>query len=674
MRIPNYDVEKPIGSGGMSVVYLARHKRLGNKVAIKVLLENLAMDDAVRERFLNEARIMAQLAHPNIVRITDYIEEGSTLALVMEFVEGRTMDKIIGEEVGPIPHEKALPLFLQVLHAVEFAHSNGIIHRDLKPSNVIVSNNDLAKVTDFGIAKIAGSMSSTRTGAKMGTLYYMSPEQIRSSKHVDRRADIYSLGMTLYEMLAGRLPFPGGDDTSEFEVMSTIVQKQLPPPTDFYPHIPAGIVSILMQTLSKDPDDRPSTCRDFANALESGETAVGAKQLTAGGARPVAEEANTCPKCGKPLESGSGFCTHCGARIAGNCAGCGNPLSEGDLFCPICGQKAVGRKSATYDTQAKTQMVEPGSPEEHEFSETAEIQMQAEYVYRAEEGVFVRSLAVSPDGRRLAIGRSDGAIVTVDDELGRSRSFVQSAHSDVVLNLGFSQSGKLLASSGADSTVKLWRADTGEELGAVETSDCVVSMGFLRGGRILVCGCLDGALCEIDIGSLSITREVAEHTSMITSVISVSAGEYFITGARDHRIILWDGSFGKINEVRHSGWVQSMGVDSADTRMACGDQAGNITVYDLSAFKPIASRKVHTSFVRNLAFFNSGRGLVSGAYDDQVKVCSLARADTIAPVGAFSHDQAVEDLVLSEETGRAWSCDKAGLVARFRLNDWVQYL
>lgn len=268
IEIPGYRIIRRLGSGGMSMVYLAEHGKLGHRVAIKVLSDVLTADETVRKRFLQEARVMASLRHKGIVPVNDFIETKNTLAIVMEYIEGRNLSDIIGREIGPIPFERALELFRQILEATEYAHDRGVIHRDLKPSNVMVTPDGTTKVMDFGIAKITGSAGHTRTGTKLGTLYYMSPEQIRGARDVDKRADIYSLGMTLYEMLAGRLPFDTGDETSEWEISQKIVLEDYEPPSRYYPHIPEWLVGVVQKATAKKPDDRYGSCEEFLEAMD----------------------------------------------------------------------------------------------------------------------------------------------------------------------------------------------------------------------------------------------------------------------------------------------------------------------------------------------------------------------------------------------------------------------
>jgi serine/threonine protein kinase len=266
-RIRDYVIEGVIGRGGMGTVYRARHVHLETPAAIKILHEQFTDDPKIRVRFVNEARLLFELRHPNIVELREFFEDEGRLILVEEYVEGRSLGNLIGREMGPIPPEKALPLFMQVLEGIGHAHGRGIIHRDIKPGNILVSDDGRVWITDFGIAKIAGRKGVTQTGTHVGTLFYMAPELIRGGQ-ADGRSDIYSLGITLYEMLAGRLPFSLENDTSEFEIMRAIVEEELPDPRTYYPYIPEYLVEAIEKAMSKDPQQRFSSCTDFKAALQ----------------------------------------------------------------------------------------------------------------------------------------------------------------------------------------------------------------------------------------------------------------------------------------------------------------------------------------------------------------------------------------------------------------------
>ena len=270
-EIGSYRILGLLGEGGMGTVYRGRHRsepmaaRQGGDVCIKKMHGQLARDEAFQVRFEREAALGLKLDHPGLVKVHDLITDAGTLALVMEFVEGLSLAEMIGSETGPIPWPRAWPMFSQLLNAVGYAHSQGIIHRDLKPENVMVTTDGRLKILDFGIAKEAGS-GATRTGSGMGTADYMAPEQHTDAKNVDQRADIYALGMTLYEMLAGRLPW--GD---ELDMLGVLLRKQnadIPPPTAFYPDIPPRVVEVLMSTLTPERDGRPASVEELRQAMD----------------------------------------------------------------------------------------------------------------------------------------------------------------------------------------------------------------------------------------------------------------------------------------------------------------------------------------------------------------------------------------------------------------------
>ena len=265
-----YRINDTVGEGGMGRVYRARHRskiiaeRQGGDVAIKVMHHQYARNKDFQDRFEREASLGLRLQHAGIVKVHDLVVDGGTLALVMEIVDGQPLSELVGSVTGPLPWSRAQPMFQQLLDAVAYAHSEGVVHRDLKPENVLVTPGGLLKILDFGIAKDTAS-GSTKTGTGMGTVDYMAPEQYLDAKNVDQRADVYALGMTLYEMLAGRLPWE--PDTPEFTILDRKREGNLPSPTQFYPDIPPGVVTALMQALHPDRKRRTATPEALGEAL-----------------------------------------------------------------------------------------------------------------------------------------------------------------------------------------------------------------------------------------------------------------------------------------------------------------------------------------------------------------------------------------------------------------------
>jgi len=252
----------------MGVVYKALNVRLDLPVALKVLASNLAHDHRLMERFEAEARTQARLRHPNIIAVQDFIIEGGIHSIIMEYVEGMTLEEIIHRQTGPMQPVRIMEIMIPVLEAVGLAHEQGIVHRDIKPSNIMltqVGTREIPKVMDFGIAKVfAEGGMQTATSSKLGTLFYMSPEQCASPKDVDARSDIYSLGVTLYEMATGKVPF---SSESELEIMLAHRDSPVPLPREIYPGVPADLERVILRALEKDPAARFQDAEEFAKVL-----------------------------------------------------------------------------------------------------------------------------------------------------------------------------------------------------------------------------------------------------------------------------------------------------------------------------------------------------------------------------------------------------------------------
>ncbi|MCS6790135.1 MAG: protein kinase [Bacteroidia bacterium] len=267
-----YEILQVLGEGGMGIVYKALQKPLNRPVAMKVIAPHLARNPQIRERFANEAVVLARLNHPNIVTLYDFVQTSDALYIIMEFLEGKPLYELT--QAGPLPLSQVKDYFCQVLEAFAYAHRHGIVHRDIKPSNIMITAEGRVKVLDFGIARLLQSDHGlTRTGARVGTLLYMSPEQVKGEKNVDARSDIYSLGVVLYEMLSGSPPYPV--DMSEFDMSLKIVNEPIfdlsAPPA----HIPVPLIEVILRATEKIPAHRYESCeaflRDFTKALESPE-------------------------------------------------------------------------------------------------------------------------------------------------------------------------------------------------------------------------------------------------------------------------------------------------------------------------------------------------------------------------------------------------------------------
>jgi Tol biopolymer transport system component len=261
--ISHYQILEPLGGGGMGMVYRAQDTRLNRTVALKFLSPELIRDSKAKQRFVNEAQAASALDHPNICTIFEIDEtKDERMFIVMALYEGQTLDRKIAK--GPLELDEAISIAVQVAQGLVRAHQVGIVHRDIKPANIMITEDGLVKILDLGLAKVSGQRSLTQPGTVMGTVAYMSPEQA-SGQDVDRRTDIWSLGVVLYEMIAGQLPFKGDHDHA---VSRAILDSTPTPLTSLRTGVPPELEHIVVRALEKSPRDRHQTSEDFLSELQ----------------------------------------------------------------------------------------------------------------------------------------------------------------------------------------------------------------------------------------------------------------------------------------------------------------------------------------------------------------------------------------------------------------------
>ena len=253
-----YEIIEKTGVGGMATVYVARDTVLNRKVAVKVLKEEFTTDEEFVKRFNTEAQAAASLSHANIVSIYDVGNEDNIYYIVMELVRGKTLKQIITEE-GSLPWKWSVNIAIQIASALEVAHRNNIVHRDIKPHNIIITEDGVAKVTDFGIAKAVSNSTITAFGTTIGSVHYFSPEQAKGG-YTDAKSDIYSLGIVMYEMLTGRVPF---DADTSVSVALKHMQEDPVPPMEINDNIPTAVNDIILKAMEKEPMARYQTATDM---------------------------------------------------------------------------------------------------------------------------------------------------------------------------------------------------------------------------------------------------------------------------------------------------------------------------------------------------------------------------------------------------------------------------
>lgn len=262
----NYRIMKRVGKGGMGSVYLARDLSLQREVALKVIAPELARSSQLMARFRVEAIAQARLNHTYIVTIHSFDHQDEIYYIVMEYVAGRTLKHII-KETGKIPVPQSLSIVSCILEGLDYAHGKGVLHRDIKPANIFITTDNSVKIGDFGIAKVEGIDGLTRAGSTLGTLFYSSPEQIRGEK-MGPATDIYSLGVTLYEMVTGTLPF-GSPTGSNFEIQKGHLEKIPPKPSSINNVVSPAVDALIMKSLAKMPEERFHLAAEFKKAVDN---------------------------------------------------------------------------------------------------------------------------------------------------------------------------------------------------------------------------------------------------------------------------------------------------------------------------------------------------------------------------------------------------------------------
>jgi eukaryotic-like serine/threonine-protein kinase len=310
--VGSYKITDKIGEGGMGAVFRGIDVMLEREVAVKMLRPELSQQPNIVERFRSEAVTLAKLNHPNIATLYSFVRQGEDFFMVMEFVRGETLDDLI-RRTGAMPVDKAIGLLCQAIEGIDHAHRMGIIHRDVKPANMMMTETGTLKVMDFGIARVLGTSRMTKQGNIVGTIEYMSPEQVRGQE-TDARSDIYSLGILLYEMLTGRVPF---SSDSEFDLMKMQIDDAPQPPRVFAAQIPQAVEQAIMRALAKRPEARFQSAADFRNALLGAGGRVAAPSIgSAAVTFPAATRMGDAPTVLAPVPVGMPKETRLGAGAA----------------------------------------------------------------------------------------------------------------------------------------------------------------------------------------------------------------------------------------------------------------------------------------------------------------------------------------------------------------------
>ena len=614
-QLGKFELIEVVGRGAFGTVYRARDTQLQRMVAVKVPRSGQLTSQEDEDRFVREARNAAQLQHSGIVPVYEVGRGDAFPYIVSEFVEGHTLaDALTARRFG---FRESAQLIAQIGAALEHAHAQGVVHRDLKPSNIMLTPDGASRVMDFGLAKRdAGEITMTIEGQVLGTPAYMSPEQASGqAHHVDGRSDVYSMGVILFELLTGELPFRG----NQRMILQQVMHNEPRSPRSLNDRIPRDLETICLTAMAKELGRRYQSAQAMTDDLTR---YLAGEPITA---RPLGRIDRTWRWCRR------------NSMVAGLSAAVASALLLGTIISAYFAAHAIAQKALadekTNEVLAEKARADQMADEALASARAAQQQKESirRLLYRSNMNLaqgawgmanipFVRELLrqAEPQGREQDLR---GWEWYYQRRLCEGDLRTLSGHSRGVLSVAFQPDGRRLATASDDGTAKLWDAETGIELRRFQHTGSVSSVIFSPNGRRLVTGSHD---CTVKLWDAETGAEIRtfQHASPVLSVAFRPDGKRLATGSSDQTVKLWDAETGEqFRAIQgHNGIVHSVAFSPDGGRLASASEDGTAILSDGEIGRDLFTLQAHASTVSSVAFSPDSRRLATGSHDHTAKL------------------------------------------------------